>query len=102
MWNISVQIVPSNGLVGVMETVFTKGKYPVKRPRIAAIFRRLRHYQLWFLRGNTRLIKVNVKDENPAVNITEAYVGFMMFNLKKCKDLGENFPTEGIFDILDR
>ena len=46
MWNISVQIVPSNGLVGVMETVFTKGKYPVKRPRIAAIFRRLRHYQL--------------------------------------------------------
>jgi len=27
MWNISVQIVPSNGLVGVMETVFTKGKY---------------------------------------------------------------------------
>ena len=45
---------------------------------------------------------MNVKNENPAVNLTEPYIGFLMFNLKKCKDLGENFPTGGIFDILDR
>ena len=73
------------------------------RPFLAKFFVYLQFYQLKFLfSGNTRLIKVNVMDENPAVNLTEPYIGFLMFNLKKCKDLGENFPTGGIFDILDR